>query len=129
MKTRNNNLSKIGKKIRNNNKVTNFKAYWNGTVMADYTLPTYMADEFHNYLRQDFFACYTPDEFDEQVDLAIRHLDNREIMYYNKYKNSESYTLNVKDMTMDMLLINEIVKRGIRPNDDKYGMLIMTYSI
>lgn len=115
--------------FRNKNKVTKFNAFWKGSIMTDLTLPTILADEVCKTLAEDFFACYSKEEFDGEIANIIAYLDDKEADYDRTYKATGSYYLgNTEKQVTDMLLINELVKRGIRPNDNLYGIVTMTYS-
>jgi hypothetical protein len=114
--------------FKNKNKVTQFNAFWKGSIMTDLTLPATRTDGVLKALAEDFFACYSKEEFDGEIANIINYLDGKESDYHRTYQATGNYCLgNVDKQIQDMLLINELVKRGIRPNDNFYGITTLTY--
>ena len=73
-------------------------------------------------LEKDFFTgCDNLEEF-------IETLDNNEEFYANEYRKKGSYNITRREMVIHMLGINTIVRRGIKPNDNNYGLVIMKMS-
>lgn len=97
----------------------NIKAFWNGSVLSDMNLNENEWGKIQKQLNEDFFKNET--NWDEMIE----HLDKYESDIDLEYKKNGKYEINSMDNAINLLCINEIVKRGIRPNDDKYGLLIM----
>jgi len=102
-------------------KKVNVKAFWNGSVMADLTFTQSQFNQVKKQFKQDFFkGCDNVDEF---IDV----MNNNEAYYHHLYQKNGYYEISQREMVTNMLGINSVVKRGLRPNDDKYGLLFMSY--
>lgn len=96
----------------------NIKAFWNGSVLSDMD---FNEKQWIKIQKQSSDLFKTTTNWEE----VIEHLDAYESDLYLEYKKNGKYEISQTDMALNLLSINEIVKKGLRPNDDKYGLLIM----
>jgi hypothetical protein len=97
----------------------NIKAFWNGSILSDMTLTKSEFKEVRKQLSKDFF------EHVDNTAESIEYLDQKENELFLEYSKHGKYEISSRDMALHMLMINSLVKRGLRPNDDKYGLMIM----
>jgi hypothetical protein len=109
----------------NKSKSANVKSFWNGTIMSDLNFKPDMWRNIQKELQKDFFSMFSGDELDSHIQIVIDMLDHNEKIFFNQYSKNGTYSISNRDMVQNMLLINELVKRGIRPNDNNYGLMIM----
>ncbi len=110
----------------NKSKSANVKAFWNGTIMSDLNFKPDMWLNIQEELNKDFFGMLTNEiHLRTHIQIVIDMLDNNEKIFFDEYSKTGTYSISNRDMVQNMLLINELVKRGIRPNNDSYGLMIM----
>lgn len=97
----------------------NIKAFWKGSVLADITYTKSEFKKAKEQLDKDFF-----EHCDNSAE-AIEYLDSCEQELFIQYSKRGKYEISSRDMAIHMLMINSLVKRGLRPNDDNYGLMIM----
>ena len=104
----------------------NIKAFWKGTIMADINFKPSLFSKIESQLKYNFFAGYTDKELPYEIQKAVNYLDHNESMYALEASLKGHYTApGQRQQIIDMCLINELVKRGIRNNDDNFGLMIM----
>jgi hypothetical protein len=103
-------------------KKVNIKSFWNGTIMSDLTLTLAQYKSLQNQLQKDFFAgCDNVDEF---IDV----MNHNEKCFEYEYNLKGYYEVgDTKTQTVYMLGINSIVRKGIKPNNDKFGLVISKF--
>ncbi len=103
-------------------KKVNIKTFWNGTVVSDLEFTAKQYKLVQKQLSMDFFK--GADNINEFIEV----MDHNEEVFAQDYSKKGSYDVGDKStQIVTMLGINTIVKKGIRPNDDKYGIIIMKY--
>jgi hypothetical protein len=102
-------------------KKVNIKSFWNGSVVSDLTFTIEQYKLVQKQLAMDFFqGCDNIDEF-------IEVMDHNEQCFAQEYALKGSYEISEKEMVTYMLGINSIIKRGIRPNDNNFGLVTLKY--
>lgn len=99
----------------------NIKSFWKGSVMSDLTLNSIEYSKIRKQLDLDFFPGV--DNSQELID----YLDYKEGELFKEYQSKGKYELTSREMAIHTLGINALVKKGLVPNDDNYGLVIMKY--
>lgn len=99
----------------------NIKSFWKGSVMSDMTLNTTEYSKLKKQLELDFFA-----GGDNSQEL-IEYLDYKEGELCKEYQLKGKYELELREMALHLVGINALIKKGLVPNDDNYGLVIMKY--
>jgi hypothetical protein len=105
-------------------KKVNIKSFWNGTIMSDLTFTIEQYNKIvQEELTKDFFkGC------DNIIDEFIEVMNHKEECFAQEYAQKSHYEVgDMKTQMIHMLGINSIVKRGIRPNDDKFGVITLKF--
>lgn len=96
-------------------------SFWKGTMMWEQEMNT---DEYNSMLK----ALYKFNVEDDQVQDFIEVLDDHESAYCLEYKTKGFYEFNLRDVVMDTLVINGLIKKGIIEENDMNGLsIIFTY--
>jgi hypothetical protein len=103
-------------------KKVNIKSFWNGTIMSDLTFTIEQYKLVQKQLAMDFFqGCDNIDEF-------IEIMNHNEQCFTQEYAQKSYYEVGDNaTQIIHMLGINSVVKRGIRPNDDKFGVITLKF--
>jgi hypothetical protein len=104
-------------------KKVNIKSFWNGTIMSDLTFTIEQYNKIvQKQLASDYFlGCDNINEF-------IEIMDHNEKCFAQEYAEKSYYEVGDNaTQIIHMLGINSIVKRGIRPNDDKFGVITLKF--
>jgi len=101
-------------------KKINIKAFWKGTIVADLTFTEKQYEVVQKQLKQDFFSgCDNIDEF-------IEIMNHNEKCFAYEYSKKGFYEIgDLRTQTLYMLGVNSIVRKGLRPNDNNYGLVRM----
>ena len=95
-------------------------AFWKGTVMCELTFNSREYLSIKTLLKKDYFAGYESDIYS-----YMEGLDRMERTFYEESKKNGHYEIIKEDMLHLMFAINSIVKKGLRPNNNDFGVLLI----
>lgn len=99
----------------------NVKCFWNGSIMYDMTINKKQYAKLVVELQKDFFK-----NAEDTIENAIDVLNHNEACYNDQYQKTGSYFIEPREMSVYLLIINSLIKRGLAQNDDKTGLLVCT---